>query len=133
MGFHEEVANDQLTYRVIGLAYEVHNELGSDLPEHIYRDAMSLAAGKANLQCLAEHEIPVIFNGEQLGERYVDLLVDQELVVELKAVKKLCPKHFEQLGTNVRAAKVRRGLLLNFGAPRVQVQRYINPAYAPVE
>jgi GxxExxY protein len=130
MVFHAEVADDELTYTIIGIAYQVHNALGPGLPEKVYRDAMDTALTKEGLTCEVEFEIPVIFEGKEVAKRYADLIVEGEVVIELKALKRLMPAHFDQLGVNVGAANVRRGLLLNFGGARVEKQRYVNPAYA---
>jgi GxxExxY protein len=133
MPYQEEVANDELTYQILGIAYEVHNVLGPDLPEETYRDVMCDALKEEGLECETEMEIPVSFNGRVVAKRYADIVVAGEVVLELKAVKRLTDDHITQVGTNVRAAGLRRGLVLNFGGARVQKARYVNPNCPPLQ
>lgn len=132
MAYQEEVANDDLTYRILGVAYEVHNALGPDLPEATYRDVMCDALAEAGLECEAEVELPVTFNGRVVAKRLADIIVEGEVILELKVVKRLKDEHLTQLGTNVRAAGHRRGLVINFGAARVQKARYVNADCPPL-
>jgi GxxExxY protein len=110
----------------------VHNALGPDLPEATYRDVMCDALRDEDLECEAEVEIPVTFKDRVVAKRIADIVVEDEVILELKAVKRLTDDHITQLGTNVRAAGLRRGLALNFGGARVQKARYVNPECPPL-
>ena len=120
-----ENEDDEVTYRVIGCAFDVHQTLGSGHAEHIYRDAMyHVLSDETDFDCDKEVEIDVTFRGESFGTRYADLLINGNLVVELKALKKADKSHFQQLGINVEQAGATRGLLLNFGADSLDIWRY---------
>ena len=119
---------DEVSRQVIGCAFDVHNALGPDQKEHIYRDALhDLIVQDTPFDCEPEVEVPVMLRGKQYGTRFVDLVVDETLVIELKAINRADLTHFRQLGTNVRHAQATRGLLLNFGAPRLDIWRYEPP------
>ena len=126
MPLHREVAEDKLTGRIIGAAIEIHSTLGPDHPEHLYREALAHGLREQDLKVEAEREIAVIYAGKQFGSRYADLVVQDDVVVELKAVRRVTDEHFYQLGTNVRLLELRCGLLINFGQLRIDVRRYAN-------
>ena len=133
MGYHREVAEDKLTEKIIGIAIDVHRSMGSDQAEQTYQEALTYGLRKAGLEVESEKEVPVTYEGKEFGHRYVDLFVENEVVVELKVVRRATDKHFRQLSTNVRLLEKRRGLLINFGARRVEVRRYANDHLAGAE
>ncbi|MFW5966582.1 MAG: GxxExxY protein, partial [Persicimonas sp.] len=100
---------------------------GPGLAEHIYREAMHEQLTEAGHKCVSECELPILFNGKKVGSRFADLLVDNQVVVELKVVTRLNDDHEQQLAVNVRTAGVWRGLLFNFGGWRVTHKRWVNP------
>ena len=123
---HQEVTNDRLSYLIIKIAFDVQNRLGPNMKEHTYREALCFGLNKAGLKAESEVEVPVTYRGKKFGARYIDLLVEDEVVVELKAVKQLTDRHFHQLGTNTKLLEKQRGLLLNFGEARVKIRRFAN-------
>ncbi len=129
MAFHQEVNEDRLSYRVIGVAIEVHSELGPGLSEAVYRDVLYEELEKSGLDADRECVVPIEYRDRKVGERYLDLLVEDELVLELKVARSITNKHLNQLGTNLRLANKRRGLVLNFGPPKLGIRRYINSHY----
>lgn len=128
MAFHNEIHQDKLTYEIIGLAIDLHKRLGADLAEHLYRDILCSDLNDAGYKAVTEHEVEIIDRGRVVARRYIDLMVEDQVVLELKAVRVTNDDHLEQLGANVRAASVRRGLLLNFGTKRLSIRRWINPS-----
>ena len=126
MAFRKEVAKDSLTYDIIGCAIEVHKELGPHQPEHIYQDGLLVVLEDEGFDVEKEHEIEITIRGKKIGSGFVDLFVEGEVALELKAVKKTTEDHFNQLGRNVRAANATRGLLLNFGQSTLSTRRWIN-------
>ena len=126
IGYHAEVANDRLSYRIIGIAIDVHQHLGPDFAEAQYHDAFVHGLEEEGLTVESEKEVAVTYRQCQVGSRFIDLLVDDEVVIELKAVHCLNDDHFRQLGTNVRLLGRRRGLLINFGRSKIEVRRFAN-------
>ncbi|MCX7407352.1 MAG: GxxExxY protein [Planctomycetales bacterium] len=106
---------DPLTHAVIGAAIEVHREWGPGLLELPYQKSMELELKWREIPFVAQLRLPLIYKGVSLEEDYVlDLFVQKQLVVELKAVEKLLPIHEAQLLTYMRLMKAPVGLLINF-------------------
>lgn len=106
---------DALSNKVIGLAIEVHRELGPGLLENTYKQCLVYEVGSAGINVRAEVELPVIYKNVQITCGYrIDLLIDSKLIVELKCVDKLLPIHEAQLLTYMKLSKVKTGLLINF-------------------
>ena len=110
-----------MTDAVIASAIEVHRELGPGLLERIYEAAMNIELRLRGLNVERQVEVPMLYKGESLGSSYrVDLLVERDLVVELKAVDRLAPVHTAQLLTYLRLLKVPTGLLINFNQAQLR-------------
>ena len=113
-----------LTQQLIGLFYDVYNELGHGFLESIYQKAFVLALQQAGLRFAQQCPISVTFRGIEMGEFRADLVVESLVIVELKAVQALESAHERQLTNYLRATKFEVGLLFNFG-PKAQVRRLI--------
>jgi GxxExxY protein len=112
----------ELTQRIIGVFYEVYNELGHGFLESVYENAMAIALREAGLAAFQQAPVTVRFRGEIVGDFRADLLVDAAVIVELKAVSAIDPAHEAQLLNYLRATDIEVGLLLNFG-PKPQFRR----------
>jgi len=108
-------ANDRLTERIIGVFYEVYNELGFGFLESVYREAMRIALGQAGLEVQAEVQVPVSFRGNLVGVFRADLVVNGCVVVELKTADSISKAHEAQLLHYLRASSIEVGLVMNFG------------------
>jgi GxxExxY protein len=104
-----------LTGRILGCAYEVHNTLGPGLMESAYRQCLLEELKTAQLAFRAETPIPLIYKGVELNCSYrADVVVEESVLVELKAVERLLPIHSAQLLTYLKLTGLRVGLLMNF-------------------
>jgi GxxExxY protein len=112
-----------LTHQIIGAAYEVHRTLGPGFLERVYSAALLKELADAGLSAVAEAPIPVIYKGTEIGLYYADILVEQTVVCEIKAVKSLNREHEAQLLHYLKATGLRVGLLVNFGAKSAEVKR----------
>jgi GxxExxY protein len=112
-----------LTERIIGAAYEVHNQLGSGFLEKVYETALSHELKTRGIDSVTQAEITVCYKGLAVGSYYGDLFVDGEVLCEIKAVERLIPAHEAQLLNYLKATGIKIGLLLNFGSGRLQVRR----------
>jgi len=115
----------EITSRIIKCAYNVHNELGNGFQEVIYQRALQYEFIVNNLIFEREKEMDIWYRGNKIGERRVDFLVDADIMVELKAMTELQPVHFAQLMNYIEAYKVKIGLLINFGANKIEIRRFI--------
>lgn len=106
--------HDALTFDIIGCAIEVHRELGRHLLESAYRDCLILELRAKGLK--AEKEVPLylMYKGHKVRAFYADIVVNDEVILELKCVDLLLDEHTQQLLTYLEAANLERGLLINF-------------------
>lgn len=116
-------SREDLTRSVIGCAFSVSNELGSGFLESVYEKALMVALNAQGIAVRAQAPINVYFREEVVGVFYADLLVEDELIVELKAVKALAAEHQAQVINYLQATGIEVGLLLNFGRPRLEYRR----------
>jgi len=113
-----------LTKKIIGLAMQVHNEIGPGYQENIYHNAMIVVLEKEGYMFETEKEIYVIFRDKLVGSFRLDLLIDNKVVVELKAVVGDMPKIFKtQTISYLKASNIEVGLLINFGNSSLDVKR----------
>jgi len=114
--------DDDLTQVIIGCAYKVHNALGPGFLEKVYENALRIELEKLGLNIKQQEPLNVTYDGQVVGEYFVDLWVDGRVVIELKAVQTLIQRHEVQLVNCLTATGINNGLLLNFGTS-VQVKR----------
>jgi len=111
-----------LTQKILGVYFEVYNELGTGFLESVYQKSLALALESAGLNVCSRIDIPVWFRGHQVGSFEGDLLVEKCVLLELKAARALDSTHQAQLLNYLRATDIEVGLLLNFG-PKPEFKR----------
>ena len=116
--------HSELTDRIIKQFYDVYNELGFGFLESVYEEALSRALVSAGFRTSRQSCLPVTFRGEIIAEFKADIVVDDKVILELKAARSVEPAHEAQLLNYLRATNVEVGLLLNFG-PHPQVRRLV--------
>ena len=114
---------DTLTERVIWCIIKVHQALGPGFGETIYRNALLLELGKQGMAVSVEHPVLVFYDGDPVGKHTLDLLVEGELIVELKAVEALSKANYAQVRSYLKATHLRRALLVNFAGVRADFRR----------
>jgi len=114
---------NKITEAVIGAAYKVGNTLGSGFLEKVYENALAIEIRKSGLQVVQQHPINVKYENVIVGEFIADLLIQGEVLVELKAVKALDEIHLAQCLNYLKATGLRVCLLINFGNPKVEINR----------
>ncbi len=107
---------------VIGAFYDVYNKLGYGFTEKVYENALAIMLQKRGAKVEQQKSIRVIFEGQVVGEYFADLVINDNVIVELKAVRKLLLEHEAQLLNYLKATEFEVGLLLNFG-PKADVKR----------
>jgi len=106
---------NQLTYEIIGAAYKVHSELGPGLLESTYEICLEYELLKRGFKVERQKPLPVVYDGIHLDAGYrIDLLVEDAVIVELKAVEEVAPVHKAQLMTYLKLSEHKLGLLMNF-------------------
>lgn len=115
------------TDKIIGAFYKVYRTLGYGFLERVYQNALFFELQEMEFKCDPQYPIPVYYQGKLVGEYIADIIVNDSIILELKAVKELCDEHEAQLLNYLKATKIELGLLLNFGVhPQVKRKIFIN-------
>ncbi|KAA9332650.1 GxxExxY protein [Adhaeribacter soli] len=117
------MVNDDLTYKIIGCALQVHKKLGNGFQEVIYQRCLAIEMEGAGLDFEREKEHPIYYNSIQVGTRRADFIVEAKIMVELKALIKLEDIHLAQAKNYLVAYNLPLGLLINFGSNSLQFHR----------
>ena len=117
---------DALTEQVIGCAYQVGNQLGYGFLEKVYENALRIELVNSGIKVEQQYPIKVLYAGEVVGDFIADLVVEEELIIELKVAKNLENVHLAQCLNYLKATGKRLGLLINFGGNKVQIKRVVN-------
>lgn len=116
---------DDLSQKIIGFALNVHKELGPGFLESIYEESLKVELAKKKLQFDAQKEIKIKYLDVEVGTHRLDLVVENKVIVELKAVKDFADIHFAQLRSYLKATGLKVGLLLNFAKPTLEIKRIV--------
>ncbi|MGH9386098.1 MAG: GxxExxY protein [Vicinamibacterales bacterium] len=118
---------DPLTERIIGCAIAVHRALGPGLLESPYQAAMCIELDAAGMRFERERLVPLTYRGQRIGEYRPDLIVESQVIVEIKSLHRLDPVFSAQVLTYLRVTGLRTGLLLNFGRPVLKdgIERFV--------
>jgi GxxExxY protein len=114
---------DEITYKIIGCAMKVHNTLGNGFQEVIYQRCLAIELGLAGLAYEREKEQAIYYNGMNVGTRRADFVVQENIMVEIKAMINLEDVHLAQAKNYVVAYNLPVGLLINFGAASLQYKK----------
>jgi GxxExxY protein len=118
--------HEDLTYKIIGCAMEVHKHLGNGFQEVVYQRALAIEMLMQGVEFSREHEMPLQYKGHDIGTRRVDFFVENKIMVEIKAIINLEDVHLAQAMNYVEAYNLEIGLLINFGSKSLQHKRVHN-------
>jgi len=121
----------EITEKIIGAAFRVHNTLGCGFQEVIYQRALEMELRLIPLDYVREFEMPIFYLDKQIGTRRVDFFVENKISVELKAVTKIDDTNLAQAINYLEAYNLEIGLLINFGSKRLEFHRLTNKKYNP--
>src|SRR5215213_10020035 len=107
---------NDLTHKVIGCAYKVHNVLGPGFLERVYENALKVELDKLGIEARQQGKLPVWYEGQPVGVFYPDFWIDKQLIIEIKAVHSLLPEHELKLIHYLAATNIDNGLLINFAS-----------------
>ena len=117
--------HEEITKTIIGAAFEVHQTLGYGFLEKVYQKAMQVELVQIGLQAEREYPIKVYYKGLIISDYFADLFIEQKIIVELKIAKQYNPKDAPQLLNELKATGITTGLLINFGARKVEFKRFV--------
>jgi GxxExxY protein len=121
----KEFLYKDLSYKIIGLAMEVHNKLGPGFLEKVYENALMLLFRREGIGARQQAPIKVYFDGEVVGEYFTDILVEDKIILEIKALDKIIDAHIAQTLNYLKATDLRIAIILNFGKRKLEYERLI--------
>lgn len=121
----KEFYHKELTYQIIGAAFEVYKTLGYGFLEKVYESAMVRELQIRGLNAVDEYPIKVFYKKAEVGDYYADIFVENKVIVELKTGKDFNPVHEAQLLNYLKATGVKVGLLINFGPQKCEHKRFV--------
>ncbi|MCH7559066.1 MAG: GxxExxY protein [Planctomycetes bacterium] len=125
MNENENIIYKELSYKIIELALEVHNELGCGFLEKVYENALMILLDRENIPARQQAPTNVYFQDKVVGQYFADIMVDNKLILELKTVDVIANIHKAQVLNYLRATGLKLGLILNFRKPRFEYQRLV--------
>ncbi len=122
----QDLKHKELTAKIIGCAMKVHRYFGMGFPEIVYKRALIIELRKLGIMVKEEVEREIIYEGSKIYKRRLDLIVEDVVLVELKALKEVDVKEMNQILNYLRVFQIEVGLLLNFGTPSLFFKRYVH-------
>jgi len=116
--------HEELTEKILKACFEVSNELGNGFLESVYEKALVIALTAMCLNVQTQLPLQVMFRGQTVGEFFPDIIVENLVIIELKAVKALAPEHLAQVMNYLKATGIEVGLLVNFGSTKLEYRRF---------
>lgn len=115
---------ENITEKILAACFEVSNELGAGFLESVYENALMIALKDKELTAQSQTSLQVTFRNKSVGEFVADVIVENKVLLELKAVKNLTPEHQAQIINYLKATGIEIGLLVNFGNPKLEFRRF---------
>jgi GxxExxY protein len=123
---NEKIRHKDLSYKMIGLAMQVHRELGFGFLEKVYENAMMVLCRKEIIKAEQQAPITVSFHSETIGQYYADILVDDQIILELKSTDKITDAHRAQALHYLKATDKKLAIILNFGKESLEYERLVS-------
>jgi len=120
------LVHKELTEKILSACFEVSNELGCGFLESVYEKALLIVLQEKGLKAEAQKSLKVMFRGQSVGDFFPDIVVEDRVLLELKAVKALAPEHLAQVMNYLKATGIEVGFLINFGNPKLEYRRFGN-------
>ena len=116
-----------LSYKLMGILFKIHRELGNSYQEKYYQRAIALALDEANIPYKKEVEIELTFNNQNIGKYFLDFVIDNKIALETKTVPIIRDEYYKQVLAYLDAANLKLGIVANFRSKRLTYKRLINP------
>ncbi|MEA3286076.1 MAG: GxxExxY protein [Candidatus Marinimicrobia bacterium] len=121
----KKLVHEDLTYKIIGCAFEVHKELGPGFLESAYEAAMKIELKADNLEVISQKQFPLIYKGVKIKDFFCDLVVEDKVIVELKAISRITDIERAQLLNYLKVTGIKVGLIINFGQTSLKHVRMV--------
>ncbi|MCD4830303.1 MAG: GxxExxY protein [Anaerohalosphaeraceae bacterium] len=120
-----EIIYKELSYKITGLALEVHNELGCGFLEKVYENALMMLLEREKIPAKQQAPADVYFQEKVIGQYFADILIDNKIILELKTTNSITGIHKAQTLNYLKATGFKLGLIINFGRPRLEYKRLV--------
>lgn len=118
----------ELSYKLVGILFEVHSRLGGSFDEMYYQRAVEVLLNKQQITYKRELQTDILFENTPIGKYFLDFLIDDKIVLELKAVPEVLPVHYRQVKSYLRIKNIKLGILANFRGDSLIYKRILNSA-----
>ena len=115
--------SDSLTSRILGCAFRVHTTLGPGFVESVYQRALVVEFQTEGLHVVVEKYIPIYYRKERVGRHHLDIVVEDRVIIEVKAAESICKAHYAQARSYLKASGLKTALIINFSGPSVDYRR----------
>jgi GxxExxY protein len=122
----QDLIYPELSYKIVGCAFDVHNSLGGGYYEKYYQRAMAEALAKSGLKFKQQVYYPLNYQGKIVGKNFIDFLVEDKIVVEIKKGNRYSKKHIDQVLNYLKLSGLKLAILINFGSESVSFKRIVN-------
>lgn len=119
----EDILYKELSYQIVGLAMQVHRELGFGFSEKVYENALMMLLRQERLPALQQAPLSVYFRGEVVGDYYADIVIESKIILELKSVDRIIDAHRSQVLNYLKATGLQLAIILNFGKKKLEHER----------
>ncbi|MFN8579284.1 MAG: GxxExxY protein [Candidatus Sericytochromatia bacterium] len=120
-----EIIHKELSYKIIGLAMEVHKNLGYGFLEKVYENALMFELVSNNIEAKNQYPVKVNYKGNIIGNYIADILVEDKIILELKSIEKIIDIHKVQTMNYLKATGLRLGIIINFGKDNLEYYRVV--------
>ncbi|MEK7559307.1 MAG: GxxExxY protein [Patescibacteria group bacterium] len=120
------IIQKELSYKIMGILFSVHNELGNRYQEKYYQRAIEEGLKQEKLNFKKELSVDLLYNGKKIGKYFLDFLIEDKVILEVKTVDRLKPKDFKQVLAYLAANNLELGILVNFRTDRLSYKRILN-------
>jgi len=122
----ENIIYKELSYKIVGLAMEVYNELGYGFLEKVYENSMMVLFERERIPVRQQAGVPVYFEQRVVGEYVADIIVEDKIIIEIKSASGIADAHRAQVLNYLKATNMRLGIIINFGKKRLEYERLAN-------
>ena len=122
---HQDIKYKKLTEKIIKIFYKVYNKLGYGFLEKVYENAMMFEFKREGIPAVSQFAIKVLYENEIVGEYFADIMVEDTIIIELKAIDSLKKVHEAQLLNYLKATGTKIGFLVNFTYPKAEIKRFV--------
>jgi|SRR3990167_10943019 len=124
-----EIVESELSYKIMGILFSVHNQLGNRYQEKYYQRAIGEGLKEQGIRYKKEILVNLMFNKVKIGKYFLDFLIEEKIILEIKTVENLKPKDFKQVLAYLTSKNIQLGILANFRSDRLTYKRILNSKY----